>query len=238
MPSSKLTGALFVAGSAALLIPYSVLTKTFEYPDILREDTSVILKRFNEGGTPLILAWFAFALSGVPLIPAFILLGRILRSRSALARVATTFGIVGLVVQMAGLLRWTFVVPVLADLYVNTNDPAIKAAAIVTFKAVHQYGGVVLGEHIGQLFTITWTILISMAFGRLKAMPKWIVVSGYVLSLVYLLAQAELLATVIHGFPRWDMAGFLGSTLWIAWMIVVGIKLINNPISSSRRDPL
>lgn len=238
MPSSKLTGSLLVAGSVAVLIPYSILTKTFDYPDILREDTSVILTSFHDGGSALILTWFAFALTGIPLIPAFVLLGRILRSRSSLVRVATTFGVIGLVVQMAGLLRWTFVVPVLADAFVNTTDPAMKAAAIITFKAVHQYGGVVLGEHLGQLFTIAWTILTSLAFGRLKTMPKWIVLSGYIISLIYLLAQAELMATVIPGFPFWSMAGFVGSTLWIAWMIVVGIRLINNPISSSRRDPL
>lgn len=236
MPSSKLTGTLLIVGSAALLIPYSILTRTFDYPDILREDTSVILTTFHEGGNGLVLTWFAFALTGIPLIPAFILMGRILRTRSSLARVATTFGVVGLVVQMAGLLRWTFVVPVLADLYTDSPDAATKAAVIVTFKAVHQYGGVVLGEHIGQLFTVVWTVLICMAFARLKAMPKWIIYSGFALSLIYLMAQAELLATVIHGFPYWELAGFIGSTLWIAWMIIVGIRFLNNPISSSRRD--
>ncbi|MBL7700381.1 MAG: DUF4386 domain-containing protein [Chitinophagaceae bacterium] len=237
MPSSKLTGSLLVAGSVAVLIPYSILTKTFDYPDILREDTSVLLTKFHDGGSGLILTWFAFALSGLPLIPAFILLGRILRSRSSLVRVATTFGVVGLVVQMVGLLRWTFVVPILSDIFMNTNDTAMKSAVVVTFKAVHQYGGVVLGEHIGQLFTIFWTVLISMTFAKLKSMPKWIVWSGYVTAFIYLMAQAELLATVIHGFPYWSLAGVIGSTLWIAWMIVIGIRLLNNPISSSRRDP-
>jgi hypothetical protein len=239
MASSKVAGALLVAGAAALFIPYTILTQTFEYPDILRQDTTVILTKFHEGSRLLIVTWFAFALSGLPLIPGYILVGRLLRGRSSTARVATTFGVVGLIVQMAGLLRWTFVVPVIADLYVNSTDPAIKAAAIVTFKAVHQYGGVLLGEHLGQLFTIVWTILISIAFGKLKFMPRWLVWSGYAISTIYFLAQAELLATVIPGFPYWDLAGFLGSTLWLVWVIIVGAFLIKSKINthSSSKSP-
>jgi hypothetical protein len=41
---------------------------------------------------------------------------------------------------------------------------------------------------------------------------------------MYLLAQAELFAAVMKGFPVWDMAGFIGSTVWI---IIVGIIFIN-----------
>jgi len=44
-----------------------------------------------------------------------------------------------------------------------------------------------------------------------------------VASAIYLLAQAELFATVIPGFPVWDMAGFIGSTLWLMWLIIIGI---------------
>ena len=46
-------------------------------------------------------------------------------------------------------------------------------------------------------------------------------------SVIYLLAQAELFATVIPGFPVWDMAGFIGSTLWLIWLIIVGFKFLN-----------
>ena len=134
-------------------------------------------------------------------------------------------GVIGLVVQMIGLLRWTFVIPVLADTFVNATDEATKAAAIVSFKTIHQFGGVILGEHLGQLFTIIWTLM-TYAFSKLKLMPKWVNVLGVVGSVIYLLAQAELFATVIKGFPVWDLAGFLGSTLWLIWLIIVGSVFI------------
>jgi hypothetical protein len=217
---------LFIAGAIALFIPYTILTIIFEYPDILRQDTAIILTKFHEGGAALIWTWFAFAITGIPLLPAYILLGQKLETRTSMVRVATTIGVAGLIVQMVGLLRWTFVVPLLADAFVNATDEATKAAAVIAFKTIHQFGGVILGEHLGQLFTITWTVLISLSFSKLNLMPKWINWLGIVSSFIYLLAQAELFATVIPAFPVWDMAGFIGSTLWLIWLLIIGIKLI------------
>jgi len=222
---TKTAGILLITGSVALLIPYAMLTSSFEYPDILRQETGTILTKFHEGGSSLVATWFAFAITGLPLIPAFVLIGQQFETKSSLFRVATTIGVIGLVVQVIGLLRWTFVVPVLADEFVNGGGEATKAAAIVSFKTIHQYGGVVLGEHLGQLFTIAWTVMISFLFAKLKFMPKWVSWLGLISSFIYLLAQAELFATVIEGFPVWDMAGFIGSTLWLIWLIIVGIIL-------------
>jgi hypothetical protein len=51
--------------------------------------------------------------------------------------------------------------------------------------------------------------------------------------LLYLLAQAELFATVIKGFPVWDTAGFIGSTLWLVWLIIIGIKFMKIELSNA-----
>jgi len=224
MKINKSIGGLFIAGAIALFIPYTMLTIIFEYPDILRQDTATILTKFHEGGNRLIWIWFAFAITGIPLLPAYIMLGQKLENKAPLVRMATTIGVIGLIVQMVGLLRWTFVVPVLADTFIHATDEATKAAAIVAFKTIHQFGGVILGEHLGQLFTIAWTVMISLSFAKLKLFPKWVNGLGFVSSFIYLLAQAELFSTVMPGFPVWDLAGFIGSTLWLVWLVVIGIK--------------
>lgn len=229
MPNNnQTTGILLIIAAIALLIPYTILTVTFEYPDILRQDTGIILTKFYEGGNTLIWTWFAFAITGLPLIPAYSMIGQKLENKAPLVRMATTIGIIGLIVQMIGLLRWTFVVPVLAETFVHAGDEATKAAAIVSFKTIHQFGGVILGEHLGQLFTILWTVMITLSFVHLKLMPKWVNWLGIVSSVIYFFAQAELFATVMKGFPVWDMAGFIGSTLWLVWLIAVGGVLIKN----------
>ena len=223
---NSIIGILLITGAIALLIPYTMLTLHFDYPGILRQDTAAILTRFHEGGNGLIWTWFAFAMTGLPLLPAYILIGQQLENKATMVRVATNFGVIGLVVQLIGLLRWTFVVPILAQTYVQATDEATKAATIVSFKTLHQLGGVLLGEHIGQLFTILWTVMITISFIKLKVMPAWVNGLGLVSAFIYLLAQAELFATVINNFPVWESAGFIGSTLWIVWLLVIGVMFL------------
>lgn len=226
MKNNTTISALILTGAIGLLIPYTILTITFQYPDILREDTAVILTKFYNGGNNLIFTWFAFAIIGLPLIPAYIIIGKKLENNSSLVRVATNIGVVGLIVQMIGLLRWTFVVPVLADSFVHATGESARSAAIMSFKMIHQFAGVLLGEHLGQLFTIIWTILISISFLKMKLFPKWVSLIGIISSIVYIMAQAELFSTVMPGFPVWSMAGFIGSTLWLIWLIIVGVCFI------------
>lgn len=231
MKTEKLIGSFIIIGAVGVFIPYTILTIIFEYPVILRQDTATILTQFHEGGTRLIFTWLTFALAGIPLLPAYIMIGKKLESRSMAANAATTIGLIGLIVQMIGLLRWTFVVPVLSNTFVQATDEAAKAAAIVSFETIHQFAGVILGEHLGQLFTIAWTILMSFIFAKNRLMPSWVNWLGYISAIIYFLAQAELLATVIPGFPVWGLAGFIGSTLWLIWLVIIGIQFLRIKIS-------
>lgn len=220
----KVTGNLLIIGAVLLFIPYTILSIIFEYPVILRQETGVILTKFYQGGTTLIFTWWAFAMVGLPLLGAYIFIGQLFEKKYPLVRFATTVGMIGLIVQMIGLLRWTFVVPVLAKDFVY-GDAMTKSASIVAFKLIHQFGGVILGEHIGQIFTIAWTVMIAYSFNRLKLFPAWISWFGYAVSVIYLGAQTELFATVIEGFFVLDLAGLIGSTLWLVWLIVVGMYI-------------
>ena len=227
MKTEKAIGMLLILGAIGVLIPYIILTIIFDYPDILRQDAGVLLTRFHEGGASLIFVWFSFAILGLPFIPAYILIGQKLESKFNFVRWTTTLGVISVIVQMIGLLRWTFVVPVLADNFVTAVSEATKESNKVAFQTMHQFGGVLLGEHLGQLFTVIWTIMICIAFSKLRLFPKWIIWLGYLSSAIYLLAQAELFNTVIPDFPVWDMAGFIGSTLWLVWLIIIGVKFLN-----------
>jgi hypothetical protein len=211
----KLAGLFFLLGAVLVNVPYSLLLTTFEYPDILREPPGYILTQYAAGGTQLLMTWFTFAWVGLPLLFGAILLHRLLADEAPTwMGVATTFGVLGLVVQVAGLLRWVFVVPVLARTYTDpATSEATRAAVEVVFQGVHQYGGVILGEHMGQLFTIAWMVIVSAIMLRSRLFRPWLGWFGFVASAIYGLAQLELLATVIPGLPYWGLAGLLGSLL-------------------------
>jgi hypothetical protein len=226
MTIEKKIGWLLIAGAIGVFIPYTILTMTFEYPDILRQDIGIVLTKFHDGGSALIFTWWAFAILGLPLLIAYIKIGQQLENRISFIKWVTILGVISGIVQIIGLLRWVFVVPVIANNYVTATDPIVKEIAKSSFQTIHQFGGVLLGEHIGQLFTIGWTIMISIAFIKLKFFPKWVSWLGIISSIIYLLAQAELFATVVPGFPVWRMAGFIGSTLWLIWLIITGIMFI------------
>lgn len=224
--TEKQIGWLLIAGAIGVFIPYTILSIIFEYPDILRESPGTVLTRFYNGGSTLIFTWLAFALMGLPLLIAYSLIGKKLETKLSFVRWVTTIGIISGVLQIIGLLRWVFVVPVLATDFVNTSSPARQEAIEISFKVINQFGGVLLGEHLGQLFTVIWTVFISVALLKVNIIPQWLALGGFIASFIYFLAQAELLATVIPGFPLIDMAGFIGSTLWLLWIILVGFKFI------------
>lgn len=236
MKAEKAIGYLLISGALGVFIPYTILTITFNYPDILRQDSVSILTQFHEGGSALIFTWLTFALLGLPLLVAYSLIGQKLEQKAPQMKWVTTIGIISGVVQIIGLLRWIFVVPVLATEFVNTSSSSRQDAIEISFKVIHQFGGVLLGEHLGQLFTIIWTVFTSFALLKVNIIPKWLAWWGFIAAFIYFLAQAELLASVIPTFPVIDMAGFAGSTLWLLWIILVGIKFMKagkNNVASS-----
>ncbi|MBP6210577.1 MAG: DUF4386 domain-containing protein [Anaerolineales bacterium] len=224
----KLAGIFFIIGAALVNIPYTLLIINFDYPDILRLPTAEILTRFQSGGNPLIYTWLAFAWVGLPMLFGAIMLKRILEKEGSLfLETATTLGVIGFIVQVIGLLRWVFVVPVLARIFTDpAADAVTKTAVAAVFTAVHQYGGVILGEHLGQLLIILWMSMISGIIQRSVIFSKWVAWLGWFASAVYLLAQTELLATAIPSFPVIGWAGLTGSLLWLLWMIVIGVYLV------------
>lgn len=232
----RFTGLAFIVGAILVNVPYSLLIANFDYPDILRAPTGEILTKFADGGTGLIFTWLGFAWSAAPILIGILLLQRVLEADGQrLASAATLFGVIGGVIQMVGLLRWPFVVPGIAATYTATGaSPATKSAAEVTFDAVHQYGGVVLGEHLGQAFTIAWIVLVAAMMFRSRIFRPWLGWVGLAAAAIYSLAQLELIATVVPDFPSWDAAGLIGSLLWLAWMVLLGVQIL---VASRRQAP-
>jgi hypothetical protein len=161
---SRLLGIATIVLAVSFNIPYAVLASIFDYPAILREPAGEVLARFAAGGAGLLLTWYAFALAALALVPlagALAITPARLAARPALSILAALAGVLAGLTQAIGLVRWVFVVPALARA-ASGDDPAAAEAAIHTFTLINAYGGVAVGEHLGQLLTALFAGLIAL----------------------------------------------------------------------------
>src|SRR3954468_9108012 len=225
----RTTGGLFVAGAVAFGAAATVLSSTFDWPDILREPAAVVLPAFVDGGTSLVWTWFATAWTYALLLVPILLLPAVLGRRGdPVLRAATYVGATSVVLALIGFLRWVFVVPSLADAFV-TGEDTTKAAVGAAWTAQHQFGGALLGEHLGQLMAIGWSVTLCVIILRSRVLPRWLGLAGLVVSALYLTNQGDILATAVPGFPVWDLGGLIGSTGWGLWVAALGVVLLVRP---------
>jgi hypothetical protein len=206
---------------------FALLGKRFEYPDILRRSTSEILERFRAGGSSLILLWWTFMVSGLLLIAAAVLLGQVL-GFEGIVPLATTFGVLAGLVQMLGLLRWVYVVPALARAYADpTLEPGQREVHAAVFRALHQYLGIGVGEHLGYLFTGIWSMLIGVGVIQGTALPTWLGWPGIIIGAGLAVGSAEFLGP--NEERGWGLAGAAIPILYVAWsfwLLAMGVALI------------
>jgi len=225
MRASTRIGICAIALAIAFNIPFSVLAAIYDYPDMLRRPVGEALSRFAAGGPTLILTWYCFALAALALAPLAVALSisydRLAR-RPALAVGAAMAGALAGVVQAIGLLRWVFVVPGLAH---GHSDPAAAAAAEQAFALINAYGGVAIGEHLGQLLTGLFVVqLACIQRGEGARLAAW---TGFATAAALAIGTGEGLAMALGRdgatFAMVTIAGFLGLTLWL---IATGVNLI------------
>jgi hypothetical protein len=219
-----LTGVLLVLTPVAFNAFFTLLSVTFEYPDILREPTGYVLRQFDAGGGGLVAIWYGFMLTAVLFVPLAVLVHRALaREDTPYLAVATAFGIVAGVVQFLGLVRWPFLVPYLADTYLDpASSGATRESVAVVFQAFNQYAGVGVGENLGYLFTGLWTALVALAmFGSALPFGRWLAFLG--------MASAAGIAVGMlepAGFgPAADIV-VVAYIMWSVWLALFGILLL------------
>jgi hypothetical protein len=223
----SLAASLIVFLVAATL-PYTWLIEHFGYDDVLREPAASILQKFHAGGASLVLAWFAFAMSSLLFIPVARGFQRLLSAHWASDAGAALLGISSAIAQAIGLLRWVLVVPALAATFADAHSSqATRDATLVIFDAVHRYGGMVLGELVGQLLLAGWTGLVALALYRSRAVPRWLAGVGFLTLPFWLVGQTELLHDVVPAVPSIEVIP-IAFMAWQAWLAAIAASLLAN----------
>jgi hypothetical protein len=222
--SQKLTGILLILTPIAFNIFFTLLSVTFEYPDILREPTGYVLRHFDAGGSELVTIWYGFMLTAVLFVPLVVMVHKVLtREDTPYMAVATAFGIVAGVVQFLGLVRWPFLVPYLADTYLDpASSEASRESVAVVFEAFNRYAGVGVGENLGYLFTGLWTVLVALAmFGSPLPFRRWLSLLGMVSAVGVFVGTLE-----PAGFEPAANIVVFGYILWSIWLALTGVFLL------------
>ena len=222
----RTTGTMFLVVALAFTGLAAILAATFGWPGILREPVAIILPDFTDGGTTLIVTWFATGWAYALLLVPILLLPTVLRrSGDVMLRVATVLGAVSVVLSLIGDLRGVFVVPALADAYA-TGSETTRAAIEAAFITQQQFAGVLLGEHLGQLLALAWSVLLSVVILRSRVLPRWLGIAGIVASALFLINQGDVFATAVNGVVTWDLGALIGSAAFGLWIAALGVVLI------------
>jgi uncharacterized protein DUF4386 len=229
MSTQTLAGLLLIGVPVAFNVAFALLATRFDYPDILRRPTEEVLARFREGGTALVLVWWAIALSAVLFAPLVVLLARAISDADGtLLAVSATVGVLAALVQFLGLIRWPFLVPYLARIAAEPDaTPARHETIDVVFQSFNRYLGVAVGEHLGYALTGAWSLLTGVALTQTTAVPSWLGIAGIVIGPTLMLCSLEFVGRSER--TGWKLAGSLTPITYIAWsvwLVATGIALL------------
>lgn len=220
MTNAKLAGLSLIVLAIAFNAVFTWLGMIFDYPDILRRAPSEILTRFGAGGPTLIFAWAAFMFAAAWLVPTAGWLSAVTAQRGVITTMALACGVAAGLAQAIGLARWVFVVPGLAA------APPSETVTLL-FQAIHQYGGVAIGEQLGQFFTVLWVLQLSTAQAKGGLPVRWASLVGVIAGAMILVGLTEAYATVLPFDPGpLALAAPLGFMLLSVWMLITGVGLL------------
>jgi hypothetical protein len=208
-------------------VPFALLASTFDYPDILREPAAVVLARYRAGGGALVLTWYAFAASVLPMLVVMVRLPHVLALSDASRSVAVVAAAISGAAQLVGLLRWTLVVPVIAAHAATHGD---TPAVALLFEVQHQLFGVLLGEHVGQLMLAAWTWVVLGA----PDLPRPLSWAGRLSAALVVVGLVDGWATVRPLGVDVSALPVVGFAAWAAVMLGLGGVLIRRGLAVER----
>lgn len=216
------TGILLIIVPLAFNAAFFALQRSFEYPAILRKPTGEVLERFTAGGPRLRATWYGFAFTALLFLPIPVLVQQLFPAPPWYLPVATMLGVVAGVTQLLGLLRWSFLVPVLANVWKDPDaTPAHKDAAEVVFEAFHRFVGGGIGEHLGYLLTAVWTILVAIAIIQTHLVSVWLAGLGILAAIGILIGVLE------EANLKWAaLVNAIAYVVWSLWLLAMGIRVL------------
>ncbi|GMK38880.1 hypothetical protein PCCS19_19340 [Paenibacillus sp. CCS19] len=220
----RIMGMQLLAMPVLIVISWTGLMISFDYPDILRKPTAIILQQYEEGGVTLRMYWAGMVVSSLLIIPIVMLLYRLTSPiNRSLSLVAAGIGFASAIFHVVGFSRWLFVVDSLVAQYVDNEhlSPARREAIEVIFDALHTYLGVTIGETLGFATMGVWAIMMAITLYQSGHLPRWAAV-------ISVLCGIGIAAGILE-WVGWSAAADVNAyayQLWILILACLGVSFI------------
>ena len=228
------TVLLLVLEPLLMYAAFFILSAAINWPASLGNPPSVNLPLILEQRGAVTLGYSAYLAYSLLILPLSVLLYFVLKERgtsSPLLAVAAGVGAVSAFARALGIVRWLFVMPVLAQTYVAPGmSEATRQVIEVTYTAFNEYAGGV-GELLGVALTgAFWVGLTSVALLRSNGFPKWLGILG-------LLAGALLLPGLLSivGIDVGALFAVIGGNALLLWMLALAVVLFLKSRQMGRR---
>ena len=228
----KLTGFSFILTPLWLFVNSRILGTVSGFPDIQFAGVDSLLRQVAASGITGILVWYVYIVPGVLYIVSIALFHNVI-TREERKRpwflAATSLGVCAWAIQFFGLVRWIFVYPYLAKLWVNGPSDATRETITIVFNAFNNYAGYALGQTIGIGLTAAWILLVGIALLHSQLFKPWLGWVAILTAIGELIGNLGPLGSVIESI---DMKTFFNisaicwyiSYIWMAYLGVVMMR--------------
>lgn len=228
----KATALLLILEPILMYVAFFVLRSSINWPASLNEPASVNLPLIIEQRGAVILGYGSYLLYSLLILPLAVMLYFALKGREAspLLAVAAAIGVISALARALGIVRWLFLMPALAGVYLDpASSETTREAAEVAYTAFNEYAGGV-GEILGVGLTgALWVGLTSIALLRAQRFPKWLGLLGL---LAAMLLAPSILA--IAGLDVGSLFAVVGGNVLLIWMITLAVVLFRSRHTNRR----
>ncbi len=218
----RATGLFAITGGLIAVLGFLALKPTFGYPEIIRESPEVLLNKLYEQRHIVPYLYYAGVGGGGVCIFFFSILIRRIFQQSGedlWSHLGHFCGIITGVLLYTGIIRYTFLFPLLAEFRVTGVYPPEMVDLV--FKAFNTYVGDSIAEHVQFTFTSLMLIFFGISILKTQVIKKWIGIFGIFTAGILVYGNLE-----PFGAPGAFMFNRIGADLIAVWLICAGINLL------------
>lgn len=215
-------GLMMIALALTFGVAQALLGPAFGYPGIAEDDPAVLFAAFDADRDLVIGAFYATTLAELLRIP--IAVGVLLLVPRTLLTVSlAAFGALAGVLRALDYVLWPFLVPRLADAFLDpTSSAATRDAAALTYESLFSYLGDGLGGNLGLLCVIVWALGTTVVLWRAGQLPSWLAVWGLLAVAGISINYAEFLGSTTGLIGT---VGAVGQVTFYTWLLAFGAVL-------------